>query len=101
MKEVNRFKDIKDYINSRCIGKLITYEEIIRASQVKGMINISNNTIYTYCRILRALGYLCKFDRHKLYISKLIPEDKSYNELRKEYSKKKISYPPCYKPIKD
>lgn len=100
MKGVNRFKAIKDYINSKGVGKELTYYEIIRASQVKDMINISSNTIYTYCRVLRVLGYLAKLDRYKVYVLKPIPEDKSYNELRKEYLEK-ISYPPCYKPIKD
>lgn len=100
MKNINKFEAIKDYINSRGIGNLITYDEIIIASQVKALFNRNSDTIYKYCRVLRALGYLYKFDRHKLYISKLIPEDKSYNKLLKEYLEK-ISYPPCYKPIKD
>lgn len=97
---MNRFKAIRDYINNKGVGKELTYYDLIIASQVKGMINISSNTIYTYCRVLRVLGYLAKMSRYKLYVVKPIPEDKSYNELRKEYLEK-ISYPPCYKPIKD
>lgn len=83
---MSRFSVIRDFINNLGVGKEVTYQALIQTtSMVNGIYSPNVNTVYTYCRILRALGYLVKKDRNTLIINKPIPKDKSYNLLRLEY----------------
>lgn len=72
------FYILRDFLNKGGIGSNITYRSLIQAVGNPG-------TVYTYCRILRALGYINKVSRGTVQLIKIIPEEETYRSLYKEY----------------